>query len=60
MTNNNDDSCVQPRDKLNMEAARVFQVFYGRKGFNWWWDGIDEDTQLEIVEELNVACSSYD
>lgn len=24
----------------------------GRKGFDGWWDGIDEDIQDEIIEEM--------
>ena len=39
--------------ELLPEPKAFFDILYGRKGFNWWWDGIDEEIQTEIIEELN-------
>lgn len=34
-------------------AEKIVQdVFYGRSGFDHWWDGVDEDIQDEIVWEI--------
>lgn len=31
----------------------VLNVFFGRKGFDEWWDEIDIETQQEIEQELS-------
>jgi hypothetical protein len=28
----------------------VLDELRNRKGFDWWWDDLDEDIQVEIVE----------
>ena len=33
-------------------AAAVLSELEGRKGFDWWWDDLDEDIQQEIREAL--------
>lgn len=40
-------------EPLDLEAAKaVVDVLRGRKGFGYWWNGIDPDTQAEILDEL--------
>lgn len=34
-------------------AADIIVFFSGRKGFDWWWDDLDEDIQQEILDELD-------
>lgn len=36
-------------------VKRLLAVLGGRKGFNWWWEPIDEDVKAEIITELNAA-----
>lgn len=40
-------------NKNAAEAAvsNVFWVLHRRKGFDWWWDDLDEDVQAEILEQ---------
>lgn len=33
----------------------VFEELESRKGFNWWWDDLDEDIQDDIVEAVVAA-----
>ena len=33
-------------------AARVFRNLYNRKGFDWWFDGIDLELQVEVWDEM--------
>lgn len=30
----------------------VLRDLNGRRGFDWWWDDVDETTQGEIVQSL--------
>lgn len=32
----------------------VLREFSSRKGFDWWWEDIDEDVQQEIREALTA------
>lgn len=33
-------------------SAAVLSELEGRKGFDWWWDDLDEDIQQEIRDAL--------
>lgn len=37
-----------------MNAESIINFFQGRKHFDGWWGGIDEDIQQEILAELNT------
>lgn len=39
-------------DPVEAKAVKILQVFWARKGFNHWWQDIDEPLQDEIFEEL--------
>lgn len=30
----------------------VLHELYGRKGFDWWWDDLDETTRGELTQSL--------
>ena len=32
----------------------VLMELEGRKGFDWWWDDLDEDIRQEITDELKL------
>ncbi len=33
-------------------AKAIIKMLNGRKGFEYWWHDIDEETKAEIVEEI--------
>lgn len=37
----------------------VFAELYDRAEFDWWWDGIDEDTQKEISGKMITIISKF-
>lgn len=47
-------------DKLSPRTQLLFHTLQGRKGFSWWWDGIDADIQNEIIAALNAGGSSFE
>lgn len=47
---------AQPTDTVK----NILNVLRSRKGFSWWWDPIDAETQGEIISELNDAVSRAD
>ena len=43
-----------------IEIARaVLKELKGRKGFDWWWDELDEDIKEEIETELALTVKRY-
>lgn len=42
---------MSPRSKTAGQA--VIEVLAARKGFDWWWEDIDEENRQEILAELN-------
>ncbi len=48
----NGDDAVDKLDDSTRKAYHVLALFKGRKGFDWWWGGIDMETQDEIFESL--------
>lgn len=34
-------------------GQKIIDLLDGRKGFDYWWDDIHEETQAEIVSELD-------
>lgn len=38
-----------------MAAEKIIEKLSGRKGFDSWWDDIDEDIQSEILEEMEAT-----
>ena len=44
---------------MNKKAQRivgaVLEDLKSRKGFDWWWDGIDNETKEEIESELHTV-----
>lgn len=51
-----DDGRNAPASFLTAEA--IFKMLFDR-GFDHWWGGIDEDTQIEITDELNKIVMKY-
>jgi hypothetical protein len=45
----NDDDMFE---EATMNALAVLQ---SKKGFNWWWDDIDEDIQADIFADMVEA-----
>lgn len=37
---------------------QILSVFLARSGFDDWWFTIDEETQKEIIDELNAALNT--
>ena len=35
-----------------LKAREIIYALTNRSGFDGWWDGIDEDIQDEIIEEI--------
>ncbi|HEV2559447.1 MAG TPA: hypothetical protein VGU45_12535 [Microvirga sp.] len=49
---------TEVQTELGREIADwVMAVLGDRKGFNGWWDGIDEDVQEEIMDSLAEAAA---
>jgi len=44
---------VSMTDTAKAIVDDVFKDLRTRKGFNWWWDDIDEDIQDEIRSDLH-------
>jgi len=44
--------------KTEMTVEELIQVFADRRGFDDWWDNIDEDDQEEIKQELGEIVES--
>jgi hypothetical protein len=40
--------------KAGKIVDRVLGELSGRKGFDWWWDELDPDIQVEISEALGA------
>lgn len=51
-------SMSQPKPtKPRTKAKQVIKLLSGRKGFDWWWDDIQEEDQKEILDELTKLLS---
>lgn len=46
---------VSEREKARKAADAAFRVLEDRKGFDWWWEDLDEDLQEEIREAVTEA-----
>lgn len=42
-------------ERARAAADAALRVLSGRKGFDWWWEDLDEDLQEEITEAVTEA-----
>lgn len=45
--------------KYQEELDELLAVLLDRKGFDWWWEDIEEEFQEEIQDELHAVLVSF-
>ena len=42
-------AALEPVDRM---AWQIYRVLAGRKGFDWWWNDIEDEDKNEIFDEF--------